>query len=193
MSVCSVVPDCSISSAARRVPMRTISGDTVFAFGREDVLLEPVHQCEVVGQTAVHDHGRMAMRVDEAGQHDRAVGVDDVGGGVPSRNRLGRVHLDNRRSVDRDRSRRDDAPRGVHGDHRPAGHHQRCTALRGRRGAEHGNRQDEREDENGCAAGGSERGRMRTHAWDSTPRRTPGTERRGHCCRSVARFAPLRV
>jgi len=30
MSVCSVVPDCSISSAARRVPTRTISGDTVF-------------------------------------------------------------------------------------------------------------------------------------------------------------------
>ncbi len=30
MSVCSVVPDCSISSAASLDPIRTISGDTVF-------------------------------------------------------------------------------------------------------------------------------------------------------------------
>jgi len=61
--VCSVVPGLQhLERARRRVPTRTISGDTVFPSGRKDVLLEPVHQHEVVGQAAVHDHGGVAMR-----------------------------------------------------------------------------------------------------------------------------------
>ena len=76
MSVKVVVPDWIISSAASRVPARTNSGDTVFAFRREDVLLEPLHQREVVSEAAIQHHRRVRVRVDQAGEDDLPAGVE---------------------------------------------------------------------------------------------------------------------
>ena len=76
MSAKVVVPDSIISSAASRVPTRTNSGDTVLASAGKDVLLQPVHQRQVVGQPAEHHHRRVRVGVDQPGQHDLVARVD---------------------------------------------------------------------------------------------------------------------
>ena len=44
-------------------------------FGRENMVLEPVHQRQVVGHAAKTGHGRMGMGVDQPGQDDAAFGI----------------------------------------------------------------------------------------------------------------------
>ena len=55
--------------------------------GREDVLRQPVHQRQVVGQAAVQHHRRVRVRVDEAGQDDLAARRRCVSAGVELRAR----------------------------------------------------------------------------------------------------------
>ena len=52
MSAKVVVPDWIISSSASRVPIRTNSGDTVLASAGKDVLLQPIHQVQIVAEAA---------------------------------------------------------------------------------------------------------------------------------------------
>ena len=73
--------------------------------GREDVLLQPVHQVEVAAQPAEQHHRRVPVGVDQPGQHDLAGAVDGLarleGGGDGRR----RVHADDVGAVDRHRAR----------------------------------------------------------------------------------------
>ena len=54
-------------------------------FGREDVLLQPVHQRQVVGEPAIHHHRRVRVGVDQPGQDDLVARVDRLGRADTSR------------------------------------------------------------------------------------------------------------
>ena len=92
-----------------------------FGFSRKDVLLEPLLQAQVVGKPAVQHHRRVAVRVDEAGNDDRAGGVDLLGGLEPRRDVCRRPHGDDGRAIDRDGARVVDIARAVDRDDRAAG------------------------------------------------------------------------
>ena len=69
-------PDSIISSAASRVPAAHELRRHRLRLGRKDVLLQPVHQRQVVGEAAIQDHRRVRVRVDQAGHDDLPGGVD---------------------------------------------------------------------------------------------------------------------
>jgi hypothetical protein len=83
-------------------------------FGREDVLVEPGHQRQVVGQTPKQGHGGVGVAVDQAGHDDAAVGIDrlfcshrsDFGCRTDRRNHL---------PADRHRPIVNDMAMGIHG------------------------------------------------------------------------------
>ena len=67
MSAKVVVPPFSISTEESRVPPVDEIGGHEGRFGREDVVVQPGHQREIVGKAAQQGHGGVAVRVDEAG------------------------------------------------------------------------------------------------------------------------------
>ena len=67
------MPDRVISQAASSEPIYTNSLSTNLGFGREDMVVEPGHEGEIVGHTPEQGHGCMGMGIDEAG-HDDIVG-----------------------------------------------------------------------------------------------------------------------
>jgi len=73
--VAQVVPPRSISAIARVVPSATNSGDHR-RFHRPDVLLQPDHQRQVVGDAPQEGHGVVGMRVDQA-RHQRRLRARD--------------------------------------------------------------------------------------------------------------------
>ena len=125
MSAKVVVPDSIISSAASRVPTRTMSGDTVLASAGKMYRIQPVHQRQIVGQAAVHDHRRVGVGVDQPGKDDVVRGVDGVAGGEAAGDDVGRVDADDRVAVDGDAARRQDLPRVVFGDDKSSVDNQR--------------------------------------------------------------------
>jgi len=63
-----VVPDLIISAQAKkRSPIGQVWID-VFGFGRKYVIVQPVHQLQVIRYSAETGHRRVRMRVDETGQ-----------------------------------------------------------------------------------------------------------------------------
>ena len=104
--------------------------------GRENVLLEPGHQREVVGETAVQDHRGVRMRVDQTGHDHLTGGVKGFPGVVPGGNGLRRVHGHDVAPGDCHGTRREHAPARIDGHHDPAGHDE------GRRPARRLRRQD---------------------------------------------------
>ena len=89
--------------------------------GRKDVLVQPVHQGQVVRQPAVEHHRRVGVGVDQARQHHLAGGVDRLGAAELLGDGLGRVHRHDVGAVDRHGAVRDHAARGVHRDDGAAG------------------------------------------------------------------------
>ena len=86
-------------------------------FRREDVLLQPVHQRQVVGEAAVHHHRRMRVRVDQAGQHDLiAARRSSAPRNSAPRSRPALSDVDDVGAVDRDGARRQHLVRCVRGD-----------------------------------------------------------------------------
>ena len=130
MSTKVVVPDSIISSAARRVPARTNSGETVLASAGKDVLVQPVHQREVVRQPAVQRHRRVGVGVDQARQDQLAGRVDGVGAAELLGDGLGRVHANDVGAVDGHRAVGDHPARGIHRDDGAAGDEQRHLTRR---------------------------------------------------------------
>ncbi len=124
MSAKVVVPDSIISSAASLVPARTNSGETVFDFGREDVVVQPLHQRQVVGQSAIEHHRRVRVGVDQPRQHDLTGGIDRLAPAKLLRDGGGRVHGRDVRAVDRDRTGFNDPACCVNGDDGSARDHQ---------------------------------------------------------------------
>ena len=118
--------------------------------GREDVLLEPVHQREVVGQPAVEDHRGVGVGVDETGQHHLSRGVDHDAAAI-RRGDLGRrADRHDPRAVDGHGAAGDHAAGRIHRHHRAAGDDQRhrpylprlerCDRQRGEHGHQDGGR-----------------------------------------------------
>ena len=46
------------------------------------MVVEPVHQQQIVGEAAKEDHRHVGVGVDEAGQYDAAAGIDARGVGI---------------------------------------------------------------------------------------------------------------
>ena len=65
----------------------------VAGFGRENVVVEPLLERQIIGQPAEQGHGQMGVQVDEAGHHDAAAGIDRLAGRWERLTRLGLPHL----------------------------------------------------------------------------------------------------
>jgi hypothetical protein len=83
---------------------------------RKDVLLQPLHERQVIGEAAVHHHRRVRVRVDQAGHDDAAPRLDRLAAAELLGDRLGRVHPDDVGAVDGDPSGRQHPGVVVHGD-----------------------------------------------------------------------------
>ena len=171
MSVCSVVPDCSISSAASLDPIRTISGDTVFPsagkmyFWSQSMSARssasPRYMTMAAWPCVLMRPGSTTMP--PAWMTSAAAKRFAMAAGVSTATIV--VPLIATAPGDRMR------PPGVHGDHGAPGHDQRRAAPRRRRGGKGGGGEHACQgDDDGAAGGGGSSG-MRNHDWDSTPRR----------------------
>ena len=98
-------------------PVDEVGGDER-GLGREDVVVEPGHQREVVGEAAQQRHRRVAVRVDQAGDDEVAGSVDDgrAGGAGIVRGE----HRGDAVALDENRAPLEDRPRVVHHDYRAA-------------------------------------------------------------------------
>jgi hypothetical protein len=114
-----------------------------FRFGREDVLLQPFHEREIVGEPAVQHHRRMRMRIDQAGKHDLTGGVDCVAPAVAARDRRGGIHSDDVAAIDGNGTVRDHPHRRIHGDDSPVRDDERHAARPVLRRQPHGGRTDD--------------------------------------------------
>jgi hypothetical protein len=118
-------------------------------FGRKNVLLQPVHQREIVGEAPEQHHRRMRVRVDQPWHDHAAAGVEGVGRGVGCGDRVRPIHGDNVASIDRDCAAVDDAARRVFGDDGPVreqeGNAARLTRNCGRRERDDGRGAQKRE------------------------------------------------
>ena len=72
MSLKQVTPPRSISAQASSVPSCTNCARNVLRLGRPDVLLQPAHQRQVVGEAAHQRHRGVGVRVDQARESARA-------------------------------------------------------------------------------------------------------------------------
>ncbi len=112
---------------------------------REDVLLEPVHQREVVGEAPVEHHRHVRVGVDETGQHDLAGRVDPAARRKLAAKLLQGANGHDAIAVDRDGAVRNHASRGVHRHDRSARHHEvhapAALASDGHRRQQHHGRQ----------------------------------------------------
>ena len=70
MSLKQVMPPRSISAHARSVPSRTKSAETCALLRGPDMLFEPAHERQVVGEAAHQRHRRVRVRVDQPGDED---------------------------------------------------------------------------------------------------------------------------
>ena len=55
-------------------------GSDMPGFGRKNILIEPLLQRQIVGQSAEQRHGQMGMRVNQSGHDDAPLGIDDLCG-----------------------------------------------------------------------------------------------------------------
>ena len=98
--------------------------------GREDVLLQPVHQREVVGEATEHHHRRVGVGIDQAGQDDLVARIDRLRGVVARRDLGGGADVDDVEAVDGDGAGREHLARIVLGEDRAADDHERHRAAR---------------------------------------------------------------
>ncbi len=98
--------------------------------GGKDVLLQPVHEREIVREPAVQDHRGVRVRVDEAGHDGLAGGVNRLRRSKPGRNRVGGIDGDDVAAVHRDRPGRQDTAGRIDGDDDPAGDDERDGPAR---------------------------------------------------------------
>ena len=71
-----VIPPFSISAHANRVPSKTKPESTCRGFSRPYVFVEPIHQRQIIRQSAHQRHGRMDMQIDEA-WNERVIAQDN--------------------------------------------------------------------------------------------------------------------
>ncbi len=120
--------------------------------GREDVLLQPLGQRQVVGQAAVQHHRCVCVGVDQTRQDDLSAGIQRVAAAKPGGQVRGRPDSDDIASVDGHRPVLNDLARRVHRDHDAVGHEER-----------HGARTRLRE-QHGDQRRGDARGNQQTHS-----------------------------
>ena len=84
-------------------------------FGREDVLVQPLAEREVIGKPAEQHHGCVGVRVDETRQHDLARAVDGVAASELLGDVVGGIDGDNVGAIDRDRAVGNHAVARIHG------------------------------------------------------------------------------
>jgi hypothetical protein len=130
-----------------RAPLHEL-GRHVQAFRRPDVLRQPDHQLHVVGHAAQQRHRDVRVRVDEAGHHDAARGVDRLRGGEARRELAGGAHGHDALAAHGHGAVLHHAEAGVHGDDRSA-REQQVHGLAGARPGsgqlqDHGGRQQQR-------------------------------------------------
>ncbi len=86
-------------------------------FGREDVVLQPVHERQIVREPAEHHHRRVRVRVDQPWHDHGARGVDRIAPRVPRCDGIARIHRDDVAAVDRHRALLDHAVRPIDRDY----------------------------------------------------------------------------
>ncbi len=98
-------------------------------FRGKDVLREPLHQGEVVGEPAEEHHGRVGVRIDQARQHHLAGRVDGLGTAEPALDGAGRIDRHDVGPVNRHRAVGNDASTAIHRYHRAVGDDERDLPL----------------------------------------------------------------
>ena len=104
------------------VPARTNAGADGLRLGREDVLLQPVRQREIVSKATVHDHGRVPVGVDQTGHDDAACCIDDAPRRVVAAEYIGGADRHDIGALNRHGAGRQHPPGGVDGDDGAAGY-----------------------------------------------------------------------
>ncbi len=87
----------------------------------EDVVVQPVHQRQVVREPSVEDHRRVRVRIYQPGHHHLSSGINRVAGPELPTDRVHRVDGDNVRAVDGDAAAADHAAGAVHRHDDPVG------------------------------------------------------------------------
>ena len=119
-----MIPPRNISSIAQaRSPGDEIFGD-VARFRRKDVLVQPVVEGEIVGDSAKEAHCGVGVAVDQAWQYERAVRIDRLCRIVLGFEFRARADGHNRIAANGHGAVVDHAALSVHGDYRAAGYQQ---------------------------------------------------------------------